>query len=121
MTKSFDLIERVSKFGEDVIDFCKSMPQDAITKPLVSQLIRSATSIGANYHEANEANSKKDFINKIAISKKEAKETIHWFRMLSHAVPIKKDVADRLSKEAHEFVLIFSASIRTSKKLVNEY
>lgn len=120
MTQSFDLLERVSRFGEDIIDFCRSLNQDSITKPLINQLIRSGTSIGANYHEANECNSKKDFINKIAISKKEAKETIHWLRMIAKASPEKKAETEKLSKETHEFVLIFSASIRTANEKLNK-
>lgn len=66
----YDLEKRTSKFGGDVILFCRKLSQDTITKPLISQLIRSATSVGANYMEANAASSKKDFKNKIHICKK---------------------------------------------------
>ncbi len=83
ITNKYDLEERTEKFGEQVIDFCKLIEQDAVTKPVISQLIRSATSIGANYMEANAASSKKDFTNKIYICKKEAQETKHWLRMLA--------------------------------------
>ena len=73
-SNKFDLEERTAKFGEEIILFCKSLKQDVITRPLINQLIRSGTSIGANYCEANNASSKKDFRNKIFICKKEAQE-----------------------------------------------
>jgi len=68
----YDLEDRTAKFGEEVIKFCKAIHQNTITKPLISQLVRSATSIGANYMEANGASSRKDFRNKIFICKKES-------------------------------------------------
>jgi four helix bundle protein len=77
ISKVYDLEERTAKFGERIIIFCKGLSQDAITKPLINQLIRSGTSIGANYMEANCAVSKKDFNNKIHICKKESQETKH--------------------------------------------
>ena len=63
----YDLEERTAKFGESIIKFCRTLNQDAIVRPLISQLIRSATSVGANYMEANSASSRKDFRNKIFI------------------------------------------------------
>ncbi len=72
LSNNYNLEDRPAKFGEDVIDFCKTIKQDAISKPLISQLICSSTSIGANYMEANAAVSKKDFKNKIFICKKES-------------------------------------------------
>ncbi|MEF3691606.1 MAG: four helix bundle protein, partial [Candidatus Moraniibacteriota bacterium] len=80
---SYDLEERTAKLGGDIILFCRKIPQDTITKPLISQLIRSSTSIGANYMEANGASSKKDFKNKIHICKKEAQESKYWLHMIS--------------------------------------
>lgn len=113
--KQFDLEERTAKFGENAIDFCKNISQSAITKPLVSQLIRSATSIGANYMEANGANSRKDFLFKIYLCKKEAQETTHWLRMLAHA-STELDSFQLLQKEARELTLIFGKIISTTKK-----
>lgn len=103
----YDLEERTAKFGEAVIDLCKSLPQNVITKPIISQLVRSATSIGANYMEANAASSKKDFRNKIYTCKKEAQETKHWLRMLIRAISEKEDKIRKLLKEAQELTLIF--------------
>jgi len=75
--KEFDLEERTAKFGERVILFLKTTSKNEITKPIVGQLIRSATSIGANYMEADGAESRKDFIHNLGICKKESKETKH--------------------------------------------
>lgn len=104
---NYDLEERASKFGEDVIKFCRTLTQDAITRPIINQLIRSGTSIGANYAEANGASSKKDFRNKIYICKKEAQETRHWLRMIVIAAPEKIEEVKVLQKECQEFTLIF--------------
>lgn len=88
--KKFDLEERTAIFGENIIRFCQTIKIDTITRPLVNQIIKSATSVGANYCEANGASSKKDFRNKIYICKKEIQETKHWLRMISVAVPNKR-------------------------------
>lgn len=85
--KRYDLSERTIKFSENIIDFCKSLANNAIFSPMINQLIRSGTSIGANYHEADEGSSKKDFVHKIAIANKEAKETKYWLQVIAHAVP----------------------------------
>lgn len=105
---NYDLEERCAQFGEKVIDFVKSLEFNEINRPLINQLVRSATSIGANYMEANQAASKKDFKNKINISKKEANETKHWLRMISRANIHKKLQCRQLWKEAHELTLIFA-------------
>lgn len=104
----YDLEERTAKFGEKIIDFAKNLPQNVINRPLISQLVRSATSVGANYREANQAISKKDFRNKIYICRKEASETKHWLRMILRSNPEKIEECKSLSEEAHELTLIFS-------------
>jgi len=95
----YNLEERTAKFGENIIIFCRETAQDTINRPIISQLIRSGTSIGANYMEANAASSKKDFRNKIFICKKEAQETKHWLRMIAVASPELKEKAQRHWKE----------------------
>lgn len=112
---TFDLEDRLGKFGGDVIALCKLIKQDFITSPLINQIVRSATSIGANYCEANNASSRKDFINKISIAKKEAQETKHWLRMLSVATPEKTEELRQLWQENHEIVLILQ-TITTKAK-----
>jgi len=88
--KKYDLVERTAEFGKATIIFLKSIPENTINRPLISQLVRSATSIGANYMEADCAESKKDFNHKISICKKESKETKHWLRMIAKANPDRK-------------------------------
>ncbi len=112
----YDLEERTTKFSKDIIDFLRKIPENSITKPLISQIVRSGTSVGANYCEADEASSKKDFINKIAIAKKEVKETKYWLRLIVHTLPVFKDEARNLWKEAQELNLIFAAIMRKTKK-----
>jgi len=110
--KKYDLKERTSKFGKEVIWFLKTLNYNPINTPLISQLVRSATSIGANYMEADVAESKKDFQHKIAISKKEAKETLHWLQMIEAANNNVEGQCKRFSQETRELVLIFSAILR---------
>ena len=112
MDKKYDLEERTAEFGENILDFCKSLKQDSITRPLISQLVRSGTSVGANYSEGNEATSKKDFQHKLSIAKKEARETMHWLRMINRVDESNVGKTKELKQEAHELVLIFSAIIR---------
>lgn len=83
----YDLEERTALFGEMVIDFVKTLPVNPINSPLINQVVRVSTSIGANYMEADCAESKKDFCHKLVICKKEAKETTHWLRMIAKANP----------------------------------
>lgn len=115
LKKVYDLGERTSKFGEDIIDFARSLLNNPINKPLISQMIRSGTSIGANYMEADCAESKKDFRHKIAICKKESKETLHWLRMIARANPDRKEKCRKYYKEAHELLLIFSSILKSKK------
>lgn len=112
----YDLEERCAKFGEEVIKFCKSIHINEFTRSLINQLIRSATSIGANYMEANQASSKKDFTNKIRISQKEANESKHWLRMISIADENHAEKCRQLWKESHELTLIFAKISRNCKE-----
>lgn len=112
---NYDLEERTAKFGIEVINLAKSVPQNSITSPIVNQLIRSATSVGANYCEADDAESAKDFIHKLGICKKEAHETKHWLRMLAIAHPAGKELSRKLWQEAKELHLIFNSIINKTK------
>jgi len=108
----FDLEERTGRFGEAVIVFAKGVPRNLVTASLISQVVRSATSIGANYLEANDAESKKDFRHKIGLCRKESKETKHWLRMIAAAEPSLRDKAAVQWQEAKELNLIFGAILR---------
>ncbi len=112
--RKYDLAERTAKFAEAVIDLAKGLPRNAVTVPLIGQLVRSATSVGANICEANEAVSRKDFRNKVGICRKEASETEYWLRMIVSALPETADRARTLWKEAHPLHLIFSKSFSTA-------
>ena len=83
--QTFDLEDRTLTFSKNVIRFCKQLKQDTINRELISQLIRSSGSVGANYREANDALSKKDFGHRIRIARKEAKETQYWLQLLAEA------------------------------------
>ncbi|MBI2036092.1 four helix bundle protein [Candidatus Microgenomates bacterium] len=111
----YDLEERTAKFAEDIIELCKKVPKNVVTIPIITQLVRAGTSIGANYCEANGASSKKDFRNKIFICKKEAKETKYWLRMLAKAIEEQREECRSLWQEAQEFTLIFSKIAANTK------
>lgn len=115
-SRAFDLEQRTIKFSENVILLCKKVNKNIVTTPIISQLLRSATSIGANYHEANGASSKKDFKNKIFLCKKEAKETMYWLQLLSKADDNYIIECRRLWKEAYELTRIFTSIISTMNK-----
>ncbi|MBM3283281.1 four helix bundle protein [Candidatus Gottesmanbacteria bacterium] len=113
--KKYDLEERTAKFAEKIIELCKKAPKNCkkapkneISIPIIDQLIRAGTSIGANYCEANGASSKKDFKNKIFTCKKESKETKYWLRMLAKTVQELVSDCRLLWQEAQEYTLIFS-------------
>lgn len=114
MIKQYDLEERTAKFAEDIIELCKKAPKDTVTIPIIGQMVRAGTSIGANYCEANGASSKKDFKNKIFICKKESIETKYWLRMLAKACNELAHECRSFWKEAQELTLIFSKIAKSS-------
>jgi four helix bundle protein len=105
----FDLEERTAKFGEAVIMFAKKIPRNPVNDRLIGQLVGAGTSVGANYCEADDGVSKKDFKNKICTCRKEARETKFFLRMVATAEPALKDEARVLWQEAKELHLIFCA------------
>lgn len=113
--RKYDLEERTAILGEQVILLAKKIPYSEINKPLISQLVRSAASIGANYMEADVAESKKDFQHKIGICKKETKETLHWLRLVAFNNTNLKVDCDRIKSETHELLLIFASILNTCK------
>lgn len=112
----YDLEERTAISGESIIRLIRTIKPNHINLPLTNQLIRSATSIGANYMEATGAESKSDFKHKISICKKESKETKHFLRMLVVAESELSPILRKLWQEAQELTLIFSAITRNTKK-----
>ena len=110
----FDLEDRTAKFSINILNICRTITINYLNENQIKQLIKSATSIGANYMEANGSDSKRDFRSKISICKKEAKETTYWLRILLTLLQDKKDDLKKLWAEAQELLLIFSAIIKNS-------
>ena len=106
--RKYDLEERTAQFGEAVIAFARKIPRDPVTTPLISQIVRASTSVGANYCEADDAVSRKEFRNKIGTCKKEARETKFWLRQIAAAAPDCKAECRKLWQEAKELHLIFA-------------
>ncbi len=111
----YSLTDRTAEFAEQTIRTLRTVQQDSINQRIISQLVGSAGSIGANYAEAIESESKKDFIHKICISKKEIKETKHWLRLLKISNPEICHDIEKLEKECHELLLIFAKIINSSR------
>lgn len=107
--RAYDLEERTSRFGEAVIQFAKKIPHSPVNNRLIDQLVGAATGIGANYCEADDSVSKKDFKNKIGYCRKESRETRFFLRMIAAAEPDLKPEARKLWQEAKELNLIFSS------------
>jgi len=114
-TKKYDLEERTASFGEAILKFVLQIRRDDVRGPLIRQLVRSATSIGANYMEADEAGTKKEFRYRISVCCREARETQYWLRMIAAASPDHKIDARKHWQEARELTLIFGAIHRKSK------
>lgn len=85
MSKIYDLEDRTLEFGMRIVRMCKALPKNDINKRLKDQILRSGASVGANYIEANEKLSKKDFKYRIKISRKECKETTYWLNLITEA------------------------------------
>ena len=113
--KKYDLKDRTAKFAQDIIVFAQKIPRTVVTMSLINQLVKSGTSIGANYYEADDAESSSDFQHKIKISKKEANETKYWLQIVITAVPELEKEARVLWQEAKELHLIFNAIIHKIK------
>jgi four helix bundle protein len=105
----YDLDERTAKFGESVIHFAKRIPVCPVTIKLIPQLIAAGTSVGANYGEADDAISKRDFRHRISICKKESRESKYWLRMVVAAVPALAEDARALWREGDELYRIFGS------------
>lgn len=114
--KQYDLEERTYQFAKSVALYCRQLPKEMINIEYIKQVVRSSGSVGANYIEANEALGKKDFVMRIKICRKEAKETIYWLRLITEInnndYQLKGNI---LLKEATELKKIFSSIAEKSK------
>jgi four helix bundle protein len=113
--REYNLERRTAQFAKDSINFAKGIRRNVVVTPLIRQFVRSSTSIGANYCEADDAVSRKEFHCKIAICKKEARETKYWIQLLVTADPTLRDPAKPLWREAKELHLIFTTIARRTK------
>ena len=111
----YDLEQRTKKLSKNIIILMLKLPITPVNRRMIEQVVASGGSIGANYCEANEAESKKDFIHKIGICKKEIKETRYWLDLISTANPNYKISLGILIKETHELLMIFSKIIQSCK------
>jgi four helix bundle protein len=111
----YDLEERTLDFGKRIIRMAKSLPKNTINFKLIDQVVRSGTSMGANYREANETETKKDFKYRIRICRKEGKETIYWLKSIIEANPEFKKRIEPLLQESSELVKIFASILEKCK------
>jgi len=114
-SKHYDLEDRTLEFGKRVIRMCKSLPSNIINDKLINQVMRSGTSIGANYREANETETKKDLQFRLRISRKEGKETIYWLELIVESNPGFKKRIEPLLQETVELVKIISSIIEKTR------
>ncbi len=114
-SKQYDLEERTLKFTKQIIEFTRKLPRTIANIEIIKQLVRSAGSIGANYIEANESLSKKDFVMRIKISRKETKESIYWLNLVEIKNENDKNLQNVLVQEATELMKIFGAIFEKSK------
>ncbi len=115
MTQEFNLEKRSTDFAKSVVRYCKSLPQNSVNERLVGQAVGAAGSIGANYREANDALGKKDFVQRLKIARREAKECIHWLELVREANAERDKEALPLLKECEELKNILSAIINKSE------
>jgi four helix bundle protein len=112
----YDLEERTFQFAKDVRLFVKTLPKTIANTEDSRQVVKASGSVGANYREANEALSKKDFAMRIKICRKESKESAYWLRLINETNTLKNaDEAERLRQEANELKKIFSSILSKSK------
>jgi len=114
--RTYDLEERTARFGEAILDFAKKIPRGPLTDRIIDQLVGAGTSVAANYTEADDSVSKKEFLKCIGTCKKEARETKHFLRMAACAVPQLQADARKLWLEARALHLIFARIWRTGKE-----
>jgi len=116
LSHDYDLEQRTTNFAKRTVGLCIALPKNEINRPLISQVIRSAGSIGANYREANDALGDKDFIHKMKIARKEGKETLHWLEIIEEANPKLANRMQNLKREAVELKNILSSIILKKEK-----
>ena len=112
-----ELEDRTKRFSLNLISLLKSLPKGYLGDVIGRQLLKSGTSIGANYREANRAESKADFVHKVNLSEKEASETVYWLELMTEAGIGSRQEVTTLLLKAREILAIFTVAGRTSKRL----
>ncbi|MEH1787464.1 MAG: four helix bundle protein [Nostoc sp.] len=121
MDKDISITDRSKAFAVRIIKACSFLDEKpGVCRTLSKQLLRSGTSIGANVHESRSAQSDKDFLHKMEIALKEARETEYWLEILIESEVVEKSKFESLLKEADEIVKILVASTRKIKNRLNE-
>ncbi|MFA5336827.1 MAG: four helix bundle protein [Candidatus Omnitrophota bacterium] len=115
MAREFDLEKRTTEFAKVVIRTCKSLPRNPMNDRLTGQVVGAAGSVGVNYREANDALGKKDFIQRLKIARREAKESHHWLELISEANDNRETEIKPLRQEAIELKNILSSIINKSE------
>jgi len=118
--RNIDIHDRLLKFGIRTVKFCKILSKNFDSKVIVEQLIRAGTSVGANMQEADSASSRKDFINKVTISKKEIQETNYWLKIIKGSDMINNETnlkeLDSLLQESEELTKIIGTILFKTKR-----
>ncbi|MBU1121463.1 MAG: four helix bundle protein [Candidatus Omnitrophica bacterium] len=115
MSKSYDLETRTLEFAKEIINLCKKIKQDAINCKLINQLVAASGSVGANYREGNEKLSKKDFIYRLKITRKECEENTYWLELIKEANLKLSEEINIIIKESKELRNIFTSIIEKTK------
>jgi four helix bundle protein len=110
-----DLEERLLDFGARVIRLVEALPKSLAGRRLGDQLLRSGTSVGANFEEAQAAESKDDFVHKLQVALKEARESTYWLRLIARSKLVKPELVDSLTDESQQIRAILSKSVATVK------
>ncbi len=117
MAKEQDICERTFEFAERIVRLCATLSENpGVSRTLSNQLLRSGTSIGANVEEAQGGQSRKDFLSKIAIARKEARETHYWLRLVAAAEMMKPERLTGLTQECDELVAILTAIVKKTRE-----
>jgi four helix bundle protein len=114
------LTERLKEFGLRVIRMVDKLPESRISNVITNQILRSSTSICANYRAACRSKSRKDFINKLKIAEEETDETLYWLELIEDAKLITPEKIINLKKESEELLSIFVSSLKTAKQNINK-
>ncbi len=115
-----DIAQRLITFGASVVRLVSALPHDRAGKHIADQLLRSATSGGANYEEARSAQSRRDFVHKVSLAAKEMRESTYWLGLVERAALVPGFDVGPLLREAGELVAILMSSVRTAGARVNE-